>query len=870
MRQGTIALAAMVAAGTWVSAAELFVAPNGNDANPGTKDRPLATLNGAREAVRKVLGSGEDVTVLFRGGTYLLHTPVTFGPEDSASGKQVVTYAAFPGETPVFTGGRKITGWQKKGNAWTAAVPEAQDGKSVFRRLYVNDGRRTLARMPNEGEYFRIVGADPANPKGAFEFAAGDLRNWPGLTGANIVGLVNWESFAIPFAKLDPEQSLATLAGKANWEFAPGQRYYVENLPEALDAPGEWYLDRAAGVLSYLPRPGEDMTKLDAVAPVTMQFLTVAGQEARPVQGLRFRGLHFRHADYALGPNSWQGAESVPAVVTFTHAQNCAVEQGEIAAIGTYAVEVGPGCKGLRIEQNEIRDFGAGGVKVRAGSSGTTIHNNFMHDGGSVFYGGSPVLVQDSGDNVITHNEIADSNWMGICVGWSWGFKPTKAHNNRIEYNHLHHLGRGVTTDVGAIYTLGISTGTVIRNNLIHDVWDHAEGYLACGIYPDEGSTGLLIENNVVYRTAWGGLHVHYGRDNVVRNNIFAFGRSAQVQMGRGKSASDGANWVDVTNSSMTFERNIVLYDRGDLWKRDSELTADYNLYWNMAGPVVMQNGVDFAKWQAKGRDVHGLVADPRFVDPKNGDFRLKPDSPALALGFKPIDLKDVGLTGDSAWVNKPRQIQRPVAVIPEYREPNLIETLEEGFETTRLNAPPRQAKVNGAKGEGWIRVSDEAAAGGKRSLKFQDAPGMSANYDPHLQYNLDAKQGIGRLSFSIRMEQGAMMYHEWRDWSVNPYIAGPSLTIDAEGNLTANGKRLLAIPRDQWVQITIACPLGEQAKGTYELTVTVPGSTPQTFFDLSCDKRFNHLTWLGYCSMATEETVFYLDDLRFAASGVR
>ena len=150
-------------------------------------------------------------------------------------------------------------------------------GKWVFRRLYVSDERRTLARMPNEGQYFRMVGPEAGDAKGTFEFGQGDLRNWPGLAAANVVGLVNWESFSIPVGKVDMANSLVTLAGKSKWEFTAGQRYFVENLPEALDAPGEWYLDRKAGVLSYMPMPGEDMAKVEVIAPVARQFITVAG-----------------------------------------------------------------------------------------------------------------------------------------------------------------------------------------------------------------------------------------------------------------------------------------------------------------------------------------------------------------------------------------------------------------------------------------------------------------------------------------------------------------------------------------------------------------------------------------------------------------
>ena len=186
-------------------AAELVVAPHGDDANPGTEQRPLATLDGARSAVRRLLaaGVGEDIAVRFHGGTYPVAAPVVFGPEDSARGRQVITYAASPGETPVFSGGRKIRGWQRKGAVWTAELPEARDGKWVFRRLYVQEERRTLARMPDEGDYFRMLAPGADDPKGTLGFSKGNLRNWPGVAGANMVALLNWESCSIPLAKVD-------------------------------------------------------------------------------------------------------------------------------------------------------------------------------------------------------------------------------------------------------------------------------------------------------------------------------------------------------------------------------------------------------------------------------------------------------------------------------------------------------------------------------------------------------------------------------------------------------------------------------------------------------------------------------------------
>lgn len=852
-------------------AADFIVAPNGRDDNPGTMEKPLASLAGGRDAVRRKLqaGADTDIRVLFRGGRYPLLAPVVFGLEDTAPAHHTITYEAWPEETPVLSGGRQIGNWrQTDRSTWTAEVPEAKDGKWPFRCLYINDSRRTLARMPDDGSYFRVYDPDRDAPDRAFEFEDGQVRNWPKVNEANMVALINWKSCSIPIARVDTNRALVTLAGPLKCSpycFESGRRYFIENLPEAFDAPGEWILDRNAGLLSYKPKPGEDMARAEVLAPVATQFLTVEGTDKQPVRGLIFKGLHFRHADYRLeltGHSDTQAAESVPAALTFSHAADCVFEEGEIACVGGYAVEVAPDCRDIRIEQNELRDMGAGGIKVRSGSKRITIHNNFIHDGGAVFFGGTPVLIQDSGENVVTHNEICDFNWMGICVGWSWGFQPTACHNNLIAFNHLHHLGRGVMTDIGAIYTLGISTGTVIRNNLIHHVWDSAEGYLAGGIYPDEGSSGLLIESNIVYQTSWGGLTVHYGRDNVIRNNIFAFGRSAQIHMGRAKESWEGDNWVDVTNSSMRFERNIVIYDRGDLFKRDSELTADYNLYWNTAGPVVFQTGLDLAHWQARGRNAHARVADPRFVDAAGGDFRLRPDSPALALGFTPIDTGTIGLVGLPSWVDKPKKIVRDPVIIPPFKTPVVPDSIDEDFEDTR-HAQPRHTEVHGTNVDAWIRISGKAAFGGKQSLEFQDASSVKNDWDPHFFYSLKIDSGIAKESFDIRVEKGSHLSHEWRDWSVEPYIVGPSLDIHADGTLLANEKSLMVLPLGQWIHIGIECPLGKQANGSYTLSITLPGQPDIVFGNQTCDSRFSRMTWLGFSSMAKDKQVFYLDNLK-------
>jgi parallel beta-helix repeat protein len=189
---------------------------------------------------------------------------------------------------------------------------------------------------------------------------------------------------------------------------------------------------------------------------------------------------------------------------------------------------------------------------------------------------------------------------------------------------------------MGCIYSLGVQPGTVERNNLCHDVTRYAYG--GWGIYTDEGSSQIVIENNVVYHTEDAGFHQHYGRENIVRNNIFALGQEAQLRRTRKE-----------LNRGFTFEHNIVYWKEGKLldgiWSGDDQFLLDYNLYYQVGGLPIHFGKESLAEWQKRGQDLHSLVADPLFADPEHGDFTLKPSSPAAKIGFLPIDMSQVGRT---------------------------------------------------------------------------------------------------------------------------------------------------------------------------------------------------------------------------------
>jgi hypothetical protein len=659
---------------------DFYVSPQGRDSWSGTRpapkadgsDGPFATIARAQRAVRELRATDErPLRVLIRGGVYRLKRPLVFKPEDSGTLAAPVTYAAYAGEQPVFSGGRAITGWTEgKDGIWTADVPEAKAGKWAFNQLFVNGRRAIRARHPNEG-YLRTAGRPPGVGEvvrgnkpacSTMTFHAGDLQRFRNLEDVNIVLYHAWTASLHWIADLDTRKHTVTFTAPSGWpvgQWEHEQRYHVENCLEALDMPGEWYLDRKAGKLYYMPLPGEDPNASETIAPVLRQLVFFTGNPAKEqyVQHVHLQGLSFQHADWQIkdrGPADGQAAIWLTGTVFGRGMLSCALEGCEIAHVGEYGLWLERGCRDNVIRQCELHDLGGGGIKVgetcsvteaKLSTAHNTVDNCFIHAGGKVFPAGVGVIILRSSSNAVTHNEICDLYYTGISVGWSWGYDPSSASHNVIEYNHIHHLGQGVLSDMGGIYTLGISPGTRLRYNLIHDV--QSDLYGGWGIYPDEGSTHILIENNVCYRCKTGGFHQHYGRENLVQNNIFADATLMQVARTRNEP-----------HTSFIFERNIVYCTNPEVlsgaWQ-DNNFRMERNVYWNANGPELDFAGLPFGHWQAEGRDVQSIVADPLFVDPEHGDYRLQADSPALRLGFRPIKTDKIGLYGPKEWVAKGR-----------------------------------------------------------------------------------------------------------------------------------------------------------------------------------------------------------------------
>lgn len=654
---------------------KIYVSPAGADTSPGTADKPLATLTAARDKARELritTKPDKPVEIIAEGGEYFMDQPLTLTTDDSGTPVSPLVFKAATGSKAIFRGGISIPGFEKVNeNLWRAFIPQVAWYDSYFEQLYVNGRRAIRAKSPNNG-FFRVrnvtetvlekgsgrspelavqkVELDPADTSDFQLFSRQDFQD------ALIIFYHNWDNTRKRITGFANEGLSVYIAGEGMKPWNPinnKSRYLVENFKAALDAPGEWFLERN-GYLWYIPLEGETIENTTFHIPVIKEFISIQGDilTGRKVENVKFENLVFEVAGYKTPPDGnepAQAASPVDAVVSLDFADNIEFRNCEIAHTGTYAFWFRRSCSNCTVYQCYMHDLGAGGVKIgetiiRPSVGDITnriaVDNNIVRDGGHIFPCAVGIIIFNASDNKITHNEIADLRYSGISVGWVWGYAQSPSKRNLIAFNHIHHLGWGELCDMGGVYTLGASEGTVVANNNIHHIYSFDYG--GWGLYTDEGSYGIIMENNLVYACKNSGFHQHYGKENLIRNNIFAFNIRSQLQATRIEE-----------HRSLSFTNNIIYFDNGSLFSSNwhkFNLFADKNVYWDTRTKEIKFGDVSFNGWKKSGKDIHSIIADPLFVNPSEFDFRLKKNSVVRRIGFVPFDYSLAGVSGSEEW----------------------------------------------------------------------------------------------------------------------------------------------------------------------------------------------------------------------------
>jgi len=871
-------------------------------------DGPISTPAAARDAARK---AEKPVRINIAAGVYPLAEPLMLTAEDSQ-----VTWEAAPDAKVVFSGGKQIKGWQDVGNGlWKAEVPEVKAGTWYFEQLWINGRRATRARTPNKGffnmdshpsdQIFPGKTPDDAEWIKALPFISfvaaqpvyDEIAKIPEAELSDAMAIIphTWEVHKYRIQKRDDASCAVLLNGPRVWELLTHEqegRFHLENFRGALDAAGEWFVSRG-GELYYMPLPGEDMTMAEVIAPSTMKLVKMDG-----VRDFTFFGITFAHQNWLCGPNGLgdnQAAASAGAAIELDRCQNVRFDQCEITHTGEYAIWFRDGSRDCSVEHSHLHDLGAGGVKIGPAKWTTqaseemtprfiTVDDCIIHHGGRVFPGAIGFVVGHSGDNTLTHCDIGDFFYSGISTGWTWGYSESRSLRNKIENNHIHHLGWGYISDMGGFYNLGAAFGTTVRGNHIHHVSSYRYG--GWGLYTDEGSTDVLMENNLVHDTSESGFHQHYGYYNTIRNNIFAFGGKAQIQ----RSRNEG-------RLSFIFERNIIVWDPAVKLLDGSEYNWKYNekpekgerlvnyvmrnnVYWPVGGkmPNKLAGTWTWQEWQKSGRDGGSIVADPLFENMDARDFRLKEGSPVQKTGFKPWDLTQAGVRADGPRGKAWRELAEKESQFPNWEQDSKpwpardfgveMETFERaGLKTMPLRGARLDVDGNGDS----IGVSEEASSlipvpgipegSSKKSIKFQDAPGLKQTYLPILGLYPKWNDGTLNVTFDAMAKSSADWFVELRTEGGGEYAAGPILTWQG-GQLIA-GKatqvKLGAVPADEWVRISITAVPGT---GKWSATITRQDGTVTEHPDLPCKTTWTQCHYVLWSSLSDRNTALYLDNM--------
>jgi len=787
---------------------EFFIAPDGSDDNPGTQERPFATIERAQKAVREVKGKSE-VRVFLRGGIYYREKPIVFTADDSGTKDKSIIWAGYKGEKVIISAGRKITGWIRKGTHWEAYLPEVKKGEWYFGQLYIRrKGADFFTRRYRPVKGLLVVAGhsttvppknphDPTSPIKAWKFFPGDIGQWENMSNVEFVAFHSWSSCRLLPKRVDYENCEIEFTDYpfyrvTRW-YGINNPYYAENVKEEFGKPGEWYLDRGRGVLMYTPAPGETLEDTEVVAPVLEQILILKG-----ARNLVFKNLSFMHMAWHIPPSGFADFQSMfklPANIVCEGCENITFERCTIAHFGAYGLGIGLGCRYITVRGCTFYDGGGGAIKIGALGEDPlnanlgpafpedllpafiTVENCFIRDMGLIHFGVAAIASAGTKFLHIRHNLIdgAPYHGMGLEIG-----RRDPAVGTVVEYNEIRNV-MNLLEDGAAIYghfqeDKRIKGATIICGNHIYNLRKShvAAGRKQCGIYPDHGSWGCVVEENVIYDT-------------------------------------DGAPLFGTLDPRLAMVRV-----------------------------------------NAKPEEAHiirGNVIDIRPGDP----------------GF-PIELvKRAGIEPEYADIvrNDLPRVLPQVYNLPLPDTSSYPKDFFEDFERYQPGWAPLELEASPRRRNNYAEVTGEDGCQSKQCLKFVDGPSRFP-WTPMVSRDcIGVKVGSVRLSFDFKNSSNApgRMNVELRDRN-EPYRVGPRVRLLSDGIVVAGREnaKVTKIALGQWAHVSIEFTLPGK---TFNVAVS-QGKMKATKSLSFVHDDFGALEKILFIADGNEPAVMYLDNVKF------
>lgn len=558
---------------------DVYVSQQVSGQGDGSKNNPFVSLQQVTEKLKELRASGniDPVNVCIALGLYELEAPLRMTSEQNSGNDGMVTFRSWGKGDVVLSGGRHITDWVEiESNHWVAELPEVKNGNWYFRQLFSGHKRLVRARTPNEG-FFRTKGGlsiiGKANrvlgdsekeakfwlSRCGFAYTGDDVRYWDDWQNAEILTFHSWECSWQSILSIDTLKNEVYFTSPCRYpvgNFGQNMRYRIENIREALDEAGEWFLDRKSGKLHLLTNEGENPKEMNIHAPRLERIVDFEGTAQYPIANVQFENIDFQYTSYRMGlydiaPNwpaeiqksipyfpsdirpGFTGAQAAPtagASLHFEYADNITFGQCGMRHLGAIGVAIAKGCRGIKLNGCEISDTGAGGIYIgfdirqvkeagvpeRDVPRDNVISNCLITSLGHVHPAAVGVWMAQTSNNKILKNEISYVSYSGVSMGWTWAFDPNYTKNNYIAHNYIHHVAQTLG-DAAGIYSLGDCEGSVYDGNYIDQI------YKGEGVYGvvdamgfDECSSKITIKNTVVGK---------------VSGKVASFGRSSSAEL---------------------------------------------------------------------------------------------------------------------------------------------------------------------------------------------------------------------------------------------------------------------------------------------------------------------------------------------------